>query len=178
MVLTVKSCKIEPLISAYRDPFKLCFYCPATHVTLQVLQAKTVNKWYRGSHTVISVHRGRQSFFNVQWAGPVVHLLLLKSSRDTHVSFHSGKRDLSILTKKTLRSAKNSYLNRACRRNLHATHACDDIVVVVAADAVVVANVAVVDQNLHTTHVYDLPVVVVAVEQIKKCQHLKSFRWR
>ena len=100
MVLTVKSCKIEPLISAYRDPFKLCFYCPATHVTLQVLQAKTVNKWYRGSHTVISVHRGRQSFFNVQWAGPVVHLLLLKSSRDTHVSFHSGKRDLSILTKK------------------------------------------------------------------------------
>ena len=28
----------------------------ATHVTSQVLQPKSVNKWYRGRHTFISVH--------------------------------------------------------------------------------------------------------------------------
>ena len=43
-------------MSDSRNPYKFCFYCPATHVTLQVLQAKPVNKWYRGSHAVISVH--------------------------------------------------------------------------------------------------------------------------
>ena len=41
------------LISTCRNPYKFCFYCPATHVMSQVLQAKTVNKWYRGSHAVI-----------------------------------------------------------------------------------------------------------------------------
>ena len=31
------------------------FYCPATlHVTSQVLQPESVNKWYRGRHTFIS----------------------------------------------------------------------------------------------------------------------------
>ena len=44
------------LISDRRDPYKFCFYCSATHMTSQVLQPKTVNKWYRGRHTVISVH--------------------------------------------------------------------------------------------------------------------------
>ena len=44
------------LISACHDPYKFCFYCSATHVTLQVLQAKPVNKWYRGSHAVFSVY--------------------------------------------------------------------------------------------------------------------------
>ena len=38
------------------DPYKFCFYCSETHVTSQVLQPKSVNKWYRGRHTVISVH--------------------------------------------------------------------------------------------------------------------------
>ena len=57
------SCCIETLISACRDPYKFCLYCPATHVTSQVLQAKTVNKWYRGSHAVISVHNKLFSSF-------------------------------------------------------------------------------------------------------------------
>ena len=30
------------------SPYTICFYCSATHVTLQVLQPKTVNKRYRG----------------------------------------------------------------------------------------------------------------------------------
>ena len=43
-------------MSACRDFYKFCFYCSATHRTLQVSQAKPVNKLCRGSHAVISVH--------------------------------------------------------------------------------------------------------------------------
>ena len=41
----------------HSDPDKFCFYCPATHVMSQVLQPKSVNKWYRGRHTFISLYR-------------------------------------------------------------------------------------------------------------------------
>ena len=37
-------------------PISFVFYCSATHVTSQVLQPKTLNKRYRGQHTLISVH--------------------------------------------------------------------------------------------------------------------------
>ena len=44
------------LISDPSDPYKFCFYCPATHVTSQVLQPKSVHKHYRGRHTFISLY--------------------------------------------------------------------------------------------------------------------------
>ena len=45
------------LISDRSDPYKFCFYCYATtYMTSQVLQPKSVNKWYRGHHTFFSVH--------------------------------------------------------------------------------------------------------------------------
>jgi len=42
------------LISDHSDPYKFWFYCPATHVTSQVLQTESINKRYRGHHTFIS----------------------------------------------------------------------------------------------------------------------------
>ena len=47
---------IWTLISDPSDPYKFCFYCPATHVTSQVLQPKSVHKRYRGRHTFISLY--------------------------------------------------------------------------------------------------------------------------
>ena len=47
------SVRQSTLISDRSDPYKFCFYCSVTHS--QVLQPKSVNKWYRGRHTVISV---------------------------------------------------------------------------------------------------------------------------
>ena len=44
------------LISDHSDPYKFLFYCPATHVTSQVLQPESVNKQYRGRHTFISLY--------------------------------------------------------------------------------------------------------------------------
>ena len=49
-------CLLYTLISDHSDPYKFCFYCPATHVTSRVLQPKSVNKCYRGRHTFISLH--------------------------------------------------------------------------------------------------------------------------
>ena len=48
------SCCIETLISACRDPYKFCLYCPATHVTSQVLQGGA--KRLSVSITNFSVH--------------------------------------------------------------------------------------------------------------------------
>ena len=43
------------LISDHSDTYKFWFYCPATHVTSQVLQPASVNKRYRGRHPFISL---------------------------------------------------------------------------------------------------------------------------
>ena len=48
------------LISDHRDPYKFWFYCPAQHVTSQVLQTESVNKRYRGRHTFISLADDRE----------------------------------------------------------------------------------------------------------------------
>ena len=58
-MLTFAKTQEWTLIIDLSDPYKFCFYCSATHVTSQVLQPKSVNKWYRGRHTVISVHLKR-----------------------------------------------------------------------------------------------------------------------
>ena len=44
------------LISNPSDPYKFCFYCPATHVTSQVLQPKSEHRRYRGRHMFITLY--------------------------------------------------------------------------------------------------------------------------
>ena len=43
------------LISDHNDPYKFCFYCPATHVMYEVLLPKSVNKWYIGDDQIYNV---------------------------------------------------------------------------------------------------------------------------
>ena len=42
----------------------------ATHVTSQVLQPKSVKKWYRGRHTFISLYCVIIRYLQVSWNGP------------------------------------------------------------------------------------------------------------
>ena len=53
------------------DPYKFCFYCSATHVMSQVMQAKSVKKCYRVRHTFISGQSYKQ-FTLVNYASRVV----------------------------------------------------------------------------------------------------------
>ena len=63
------------LISYHSDPYKFCFYCPATRVTSQVLQPKSVNKWYRGA-TRLSVSINEEVYWSqiVVWARLMVDI--------------------------------------------------------------------------------------------------------
>ena len=65
------------------DPYKFCFNGSATHVTSQVLQAKQVNKWYRGSHMVISVHSRSRQIGSIVWTNLKGYSNELHFLRDT-----------------------------------------------------------------------------------------------
>ena len=65
------------------DPYKFCFNGSATHVKSQVLQAKQVNKWYRGSHVVISVHSRSRQIGSIVWTNLKGYSNELHFLRDT-----------------------------------------------------------------------------------------------
>ena len=52
------------LINDQSDLYNFCLYCSATFVTSQVLQPKSVKKWYRDRHLLVILHSSSKLLLN------------------------------------------------------------------------------------------------------------------
>ena len=78
---------MDTLIRDHSDPYS-CFYCSTTPVISQVLQPKSLNKWYRGRHSFISLHTKIWTYFKFVFLISIAQIkYLLRMLTALHHSF-------------------------------------------------------------------------------------------